>query len=314
MSHFWQMVWQETKDVAVIVMLTPTEESGRPKCFQYFPLDAESGPVIVKASGHADNPEAGEVSFVELLDHYGPKTQVRKLHLTFGSETKIVWHLFFMAIADFGVPEVEDRPEILDLIKLSAEKNTKRENPRIIHCSAGVGRSGTFIALEYLISQLGTDQIAKAKPGEDPIYDVVQQLREQRMMMVQSELQYQFLYEVLADQLEKYQAVKRNSGQPSPKLRKLTGGMKATMLDETYYLNESSNSEIKINYSEPGPLGVANENAHMAVAPSLVPFQEAVDSDQDDAEESEPVKEDGINEQRPAKEQEQEAERHVEES
>ena len=291
MSHFWQMVWQETEDVAVIIMLTPTEESGRPKCFQYFPLDADSGPFVVKASGHADNPEAGELSFVELFE-YGSHTQMRRLHLTFGSETRVIWHLFFMAMADFGVPEVEDRPEILNLMKLSAEKNTNRDSPRIIHCSAGVGRSGTFIALEYLISQLGTGLITGAQPADDPIFDVVHQLREQRMMMVQSDLQYQFLYEVLAEELEKYQAAKRMSGQPSPKLRKLTGGMKATMLDETYHLNESSNPEIKINNSEPGPLGEGNEKSHEEAAPPLLEFQEAVDGDKDDSEESESIKED----------------------
>ena len=279
MSHFWQMIWHETGDVAVIIMLTPTEEDGRPKCFQYFPLDAESSPLIVRASGHTDHPEAGEIAFVESFDHHGAHTQVRKLHLTFGSQTKVVWHLLFTAIADFGVPKIEDRPEILDLIKLSAEKNINQSNPRIVHCSAGVGRSGTFIALEHLVSQLGSGTIQKAKPSDDPIFDVVHQLREQRMMMVQSEVQYQFLYEVMADELHKQQASIQISGQPSPKLRKLSGGMKAPMLDETDYLDElihnRENPGIMINYSEPGPLGEEKDDANNKVAPPGLQFEES---------------------------------------
>ena len=274
------MIWHETADVAVIIMLTPIEEGGRPKCFQYFPLDAESSPLIVKASGYSDHPEAGEIAFVESFDRYGSHTQVRKLHLTFASQTKVVWHLFFTAIADFGVPEVKDRPELLELIKLSTEKNTNQGNPRIVHCSAGVGRSGTFIALEHLISQLGSGTIQKAKLGDDPIFDVVQQLREQRMMMVQSEVQYQFLYEVLADEFQKQQASMQMSGQPSPKLRKLGGGMKVATLDETDYLNnfgdDKDNPEITINYSQPGPLSGDDHNANSRVAPTGLQFEESL--------------------------------------
>ena len=255
MSHFWQMIWQQTDEVAVIVMLTPTEESGREKCFQYFPLDAESSPFKVSATGHPDHPVEGEVAFDETEEGHGLHTHVRKLSLTFGTESKVVWHLLFTAFPDFGIPEDDDRAELLDLVRLSAEKNSKPSNPRTVHCSAGVGRSGTFIALEYLLSLLNAGKVAKIKDDQDPIFDLVHDLREQRMMMVQSDPQYYFLYEVLTEELEKKQAAARLAGQPSPKMRKLAGGMKAAMLDESNYLNESNTPKIQINSAERGLLG-----------------------------------------------------------
>lgn len=219
------MVRHETEEVAVIVMLTPTEESGREKCYQYFPLDAESSPFHIQSNGHEDDSLDGEVSFVELASSAGPNTIVRKLSLTFGSESKIVWHLLFTAFPDFGVPENDDRAELLELVRLSTEKNSSSSNPKIIHCSAGVGRSGTFIALEFLLAQLESSAVSRAAEDEDMVLDVVHRLREQRMMMVQMENQYQFLYDVLREELErKLQALSAVPGPPSPKARKLASG------------------------------------------------------------------------------------------
>ena len=291
MSHFWQMIWQQTDDVAVIIMLTPTEESGREKCFQYFPLDSESSPFKVSATGHPDHPVEGEVSFDETEEGHGSHTHVRKLSLTFGTETRVVWHLLFTAFPDFGIPEDDDRAELLDLVRLSAEKNSKPSNPRTVHCSAGVGRSGTFIALEYLLSLLNAGKVAKIKDEQDPIFDLVHDLRGQRMMMVQSEPQFYFLYEVLTEELEKKQAAAQLAGQPSPKMRKLAGGMKAAMLDESEYLNESNTPKIQINSAERGLLGEDTDPIkHHSAPPGLELEQIKTVSS---AEIKEPSKEDG---------------------
>lgn len=249
------MVRHETGDNAVIVMLTPTEESGREKCFQYFPLDAETSPFKIRASGHENDSIEGEVSFIELVANTGPNTTVRKLHLTFGEVTKVIWHLLFTAFPDFGVPEDEDRAELLELLKLSEEKNSSPKNPKIIHCSAGVGRSGTFIALEYLLSQLGSGAVEDAKDGEDMVQEVVHRLREQRMMMVQMENQFQFLYDVLREELERKLLASLVSGQPSPKLRKLASGIKASTIAEPNidkpflpnYEGEDKKEELTVN-------------------------------------------------------------------
>jgi protein tyrosine phosphatase len=60
-----------------------------------------------------------------------------------------------------------------------------------------VGRSGTFIALGHLLGEPDAGTVADVKDGEDMVFDTVNKLREQRMMMVQSDAQYLFLYEVL---------------------------------------------------------------------------------------------------------------------
>ncbi|KAK4170678.1 protein-tyrosine phosphatase-like protein [Triangularia setosa] len=168
-------------------------------------------------------------------------------------EEKVLWHFLYKKWPDFGVPALEDLDSFFTLMRLSREKNAGPHNPRIVHCSAGVGRSGTFIALEHLMRELdagvlenydemvaatnsrrgsvngevreggewdredvevasgggdggggsvgsvdtGGDSDGGRMLGEDLIFDTVNQLREQRKMMVQAEGQYLFIYEVL---------------------------------------------------------------------------------------------------------------------
>lgn len=209
------MIWQETTDVAVIVMLTQTHDGTTEKCFQYFPLNVETGSFTVEPLDRARDTPEGSVTVLDYHLDAVSRTEVRKLSLKFGVETKDVWHFLFSGWPDFGVPEDSDRTALLGLLKLCAEKNTWPSNPRIIHCSAGVGRSGTFIALEYLLAQVESGAILDAKEDEDMIYGVVNGLREQRMLMVQTEGQYQFLYEVIRDQLKERHL--QASGKQSPK-------------------------------------------------------------------------------------------------
>ena len=232
LSHFWQMIWQETKDVAVIIMLTQTHDGAQEKCYQYFPLDAEAGSFKVDPIDQSEDHPEGSVSFIEKTSDARSKTEIRKLSLQFGESRRDVWHFLFSGWPDFAVPEDHDRSALLELFRLSAEKNVSASNPRIIHCSAGVGRSGTFIALEHLLAQVESGAIADVKDDHDMIYDVVNELREQRMSMVQMESQYQFLYEVVKELYTQRKAAISASGHPSPKLRKLASGMKATLIGE----------------------------------------------------------------------------------
>lgn len=226
------MIWQETKEVAVIVMLTQTAESGREKCSQYFPPDADVGEYEIEPLDETEPASSGSVRFLESVMDEPSRTTIRKLLLTIGDETRIVWHLLFCGWLDFAIPEGEDQAGLLELLKISAQKNYAPNNPRIIHCSAGVGRSGTFIALEYLLAQLESGAMAEANHEEDMIFDVVNRLREQRMTMVQSDAQYHFLHQVLLEQFQRWQAtrdVAADSGEPSPKLRKLARGIRSAL-------------------------------------------------------------------------------------
>lgn len=229
------MVWQETKGVAVIVMLTQTAEAGREKCFQYFPLDADAGDLRIEPIANNDESPEGRVTFIEAVEDDVSRTTIRKLRLSFGRTSRTVWHLLFSGWADFAIPEGEDRTGLQELLKLSALKNNRPANPRIVHCSAGVGRSGTFIALEYLLAQVESGAIADVKNDDDPIYEVVNQLRRQRMTMVQSEAQYHFLYQVILEQFNKWQATAEaniGSGEPSPRLRRLARSVESASIGE----------------------------------------------------------------------------------
>ncbi|KAL8856894.1 MAG: hypothetical protein Q9178_006483 [Gyalolechia marmorata] len=257
LSHFWHMIWQQTSDVAVIVMLTQTAENGREKCFQYFPLDEQTEAISIDPVDATDSAPAGRVEFSEVYYDQASRSTIRKMLLTFGDDTKVIWHMLFSAWPDFEVPQNEDRAALFELLRLSAQKNPDRSNPRIIHCSAGVGRSGSFIALEYLLAQIDSGAIADITNDDDPIYDVVNRLREQRMMMVQSDMQYAFLYEVIREQFIKSLHEKQASG-----VQHLASGIRATLLKE-------SNGDKGTNQAEDP---TENGNAVQVTEKGMVPL------------------------------------------
>jgi len=200
------MVWQETTEVAVIVMLTQIWESGRDKCFQYFPLDSTNDTLVIDELDESEDGFKAQVQLLELTTDESKRITTRKLLMTVKDESRIVWHLSFSGWPDFGVPEDGNRLALFELLKMSTDKNGLPENPRIVHCSAGVGRSGTFIALDHLLRELDVGAVATAEDDEDMIFNTVNKLREQRMTMVQSDAQYQFLYDVLRNRFEEKQA------------------------------------------------------------------------------------------------------------
>jgi protein tyrosine phosphatase len=75
-------------------------------------------------------------------------------------EERTVYHFLYKKWPDFGVPSLSDLDSFFTLMRLSREKNAGPGNPRIVHCSAGVGRSGTFIALEHLMRELESGALA----------------------------------------------------------------------------------------------------------------------------------------------------------
>lgn len=226
-NHFYRMVASELKSPAVIVMLTQVMESGKAKCFQYYPLSAEESPLTVPEDQDFNDGFRGRVDLLSVEQDAKSRSQVRKLRLLAKANNgekveREIHHVLFSGWPDFLVPEGEDRAALVELIRLSARLNrapstnssahtngssladdlasTNQDNPRIIHCSAGVGRSGTFIALDYLLSLLHSAQLDNIPPDRDPIAETVDSLRKQRMMMVQGEGQFMFLYDVLKEE------------------------------------------------------------------------------------------------------------------
>lgn len=230
-NHFYRMIAAEVSTPAVVVMLTQTHEAGREKCFQYYPLSVEESPLLIPEESDTDGvPDGfkGEVHLESMDEDAKSRSEIRRLKVrtTMEGEEELemeIRHLLFSGWPDFLIPEGEDRAALIELIRLSASLSRPSstsngtangthtasstdfgldisDNPRIIHCSAGVGRSGTFIALDYLLSLLYTHELDELQPPDiDPICETVDMLRQQRMMMVQGESQFGFLYEVLRE-------------------------------------------------------------------------------------------------------------------
>ncbi|KAJ6264657.1 Tyrosine-protein phosphatase [Drechslerella dactyloides] len=234
--HLWLMALEQMANNGVIVMLTRTFEMGREKCFEYFPLDMDAPTRRFDRSGpDVADPFNFEITLLDCTYDEEARTEVRKIEIkvlsgthtaapppedpesfidgsaphTFAPElkpgdTKIIHHLLFKGWPDWNVPEGSDSDALLKLVELANRKNEAAEgttpSPMIVHCSAGVGRSGTFIALDHLLAEIerGTYD---ADTG-DPIFELVDRLREQRMYMVQSESQYEYLYRIMREKFE----------------------------------------------------------------------------------------------------------------
>lgn len=214
-DHVWHMIWHSVSNSslsspAVIIMLTPTHvphpivsSSVMEKCYPYYPLDASSPPIIVNENSQLGEEFHASIRFVDREEvAAGAELEVRKLAMKVeGKETeKIIWHLLYPSWPDFGAVEEKNLDSLFALMELSREKNTDPENPRVVHCSAGVGRSGTFVALEFLIGELESgawDSLVEEQSQFDPVFETVNQLRMQRRTMVQAYEQFAFIYLVL---------------------------------------------------------------------------------------------------------------------
>ncbi|KAH9216081.1 protein-tyrosine phosphatase-like protein [Leptodontidium sp. 2 PMI_412] len=184
---FWRMLWQEKCEV--VIMLTPIFERGKERCGVYYPEEVGET---------KDLGEWGSVESVSRIKDSG--TELRELKVLKrtdeGKEERIVYHFHFLAWPDHDVPNTkEDRLALLSLIKMSRFLIDKSSDTqpglseaaipaRIVHCSAGVGRTGTFIALDYLLQEFEDEKWDELGEGDDPIFDTVKRMRDQRMGLV----------------------------------------------------------------------------------------------------------------------------------
>ena len=206
MNDFWQMVWHETSDTAVIIMLTTLIEGLKEKCFQYYPDDLESDTIDLQFLREEEEAPEAQAKLVEKIIDDETKSTIRHIELTHDSKTKTVWHLSFLNWPDQAIPEADStRAALLKLIALSRDKNPDISNPTIVHCSAGCGRTGTFIALEHLLNELHNGAFPEVHDRRDLIFETVNRLREQRMVMVQTVEQLSFLYGVLKNEYVRVQ-------------------------------------------------------------------------------------------------------------
>lgn len=196
--HFWAMAYQQLEiagtDIVVIAMVTPLEELGAVKCAQYWPTKShrslDLAPLLAR---DRIEPLLLTVEYVgEELNADGDFL-VTELRLRSAQKTKRVFHFYYYKWADAKVPPSLD--PLLALSRAIRALQAAEERPvvPIVHCSAGVGRTGTFIAIDHLANSPGLYESG----ARDPVFETVLLLRADRMTMVQTVYQYNFLYESL---------------------------------------------------------------------------------------------------------------------
>ncbi|XP_048236958.1 multiple epidermal growth factor-like domains protein 6 [Haliotis rufescens] len=176
---FWRMIWET--ETSKIVMLTNFVENRKAKCEKYWPDFGHPG-------SNYDDVHVQCVAEEEMMDY-----TVRTFSIHRDEEpTRTLKHYHFTAWPDKGVPE--DVGMLVEFHRLVKNAPSRSKGPVVVHCSAGIGRTGTWIALDYLIGQ------AKAE-GVVDVYECIVRLRHQRMDLIQTEAQYIFLHDVLVEVL-----------------------------------------------------------------------------------------------------------------
>ncbi|KAH3687828.1 hypothetical protein WICPIJ_001203 [Wickerhamomyces pijperi] len=199
---FWTMISEIEGDQLNIVMLTPYEENGREKCFNYLQRlypGSTSTSTCFGSTTHSNSFQfkLNDISKSESLQVVNFTLSVLSRDETSIIRTKTITHYHVLDWDDFGKPN-----EWKTLHTISQAINSKNNKiPTVVHCSAGVGRSGTFIVLDYLFNS-PLEDLVDVDRDEDVIYDTVKELRQFRVMMVQSFNQYNFLYSALLQFIE----------------------------------------------------------------------------------------------------------------
>lgn len=171
-NDFWKMILQQKSQI--IVMLTQCNEKRRIKCDHYWPFTAE--PVSY-----------GDITVEMVSEEEQSDWACRVFRVSHSADAQHVMHFNFTAWPDHGVPAAYAAESILQFVYMVRQKAAKTKGPITVHCSAGVGRTGTFIALDRLMQHIREHEFVD-------VLGLVGELRSYRMSMVQTEEQFIFLH------------------------------------------------------------------------------------------------------------------------
>nr|KAF6497290.1 protein tyrosine phosphatase non-receptor type 4 [Rousettus aegyptiacus] len=174
-TDFWQMTWEQGS--SMVVMLTTQVERGRVKCHQYWPEPTGSSSYgCYQVTCHS---EEGNTAYI-----------FRKMTLfnQEKNESRQLTQIQYIAWPDHGVPD--DSSDFLNFVCHVRNKRAGKEEPIVVHCSAGIGRTGVLITMETAMCLIECNQ---------PVYplDIVRTMRDQRAMMIQTPSQYRFVCEAI---------------------------------------------------------------------------------------------------------------------
>uniref|UniRef100_A0A8C1VH76 Protein tyrosine phosphatase receptor type O n=1 Tax=Cyprinus carpio TaxID=7962 RepID=A0A8C1VH76_CYPCA len=172
-NDFWNMVLQQKSHI--IVMLTQCNERRRVKCDHYWPFTEE--PVAY-----------GDITVEMLSETDSPEWTIRNFRLGYADETQDILHFNYTSWPDHGVPTVNAIESILQFVQIVRQQVSRTKGPIVVHCSAGVGRTGTFIALDRLMQHIQEHEYVD-------VLGLVSDMRSHRLSMVQTEEQYVFIHQ-----------------------------------------------------------------------------------------------------------------------
>ncbi|KAL6468172.1 hypothetical protein MHYP_G00238490 [Metynnis hypsauchen] len=175
-GDFWRMVWEQR--AASVVMMTKLEEKSRIKCDQYWP------------SRGTDTYGLVQVTLLDTMELATFCVRTFSLHKSGCNERREVRQFQFTAWPDHGVPEYPT--PFLAFLRRVKSCNPPDAGPVIVHCSAGVGRTGCFIVIDAMLERIRHERTVD-------IYGHVTLMRSQRNYMVQTEDQYGFIHEALLE-------------------------------------------------------------------------------------------------------------------
>nr|XP_033961738.1 receptor-type tyrosine-protein phosphatase delta-like isoform X24 [Pseudochaenichthys georgianus] len=175
-GEFWRMIWEQRS--AIIVMMTKLEERSRVKCDQYWPTRATETYGLI------------QVSLLDTVELATYCVRTFSLFKNGSSEKREVRQFQFTAWPDHGVPE-HPTPFLAFLRRVKA-CNPPDAGPMVVHCSAGVGRTGCFIVIDAMMERIKHEKTVD-------IYGHVTVMRAQRNYMVQTEDQYIFIHDALQE-------------------------------------------------------------------------------------------------------------------
>lgn len=171
-DDFWAMVWKH--DVSCIIMLTGIKEDFRQKCGNYFPIQV----------GETDHLRGLTLRLCSVSDD--PYFVHREFDLSNGRKTRMITHYEFKDWSDNEMPN--NPSNFLDFVQMIQTKGHKA--PIVVHCSAGVGRTGVYIAVANNLERAESE-------GVVDVFTEVNLLRQQRARMVSTVSQYQSIYQLL---------------------------------------------------------------------------------------------------------------------
>ncbi|XP_052415528.1 receptor-type tyrosine-protein phosphatase T isoform X1 [Carassius gibelio] len=172
---FWRMIWQENS--ASIVMVTNLVEVGRVKCVRYWPDETEVyGDIKVTLIETEPLAEYVIRTFTVQKKGHHEIREIRQFHFT-------SW-------PDHGVPCYATG--LLGFIRQVKFLNPPDAGPIVVHCSAGAGRTGCFIAVDIMLDMAESE-------GVVDIFNCIRELRSQRVNMVQTEEQYVFVHDAILE-------------------------------------------------------------------------------------------------------------------